>query len=364
MGTLSLRPFFAGGLVAVPTVTVNLALVRSYVDNTTPNKVNIEFTRPVTITDLTGISLSFTIGIAKTILSVSGSGTDMLVFTLNDNVAYGDLFNIVFGGTNNIIDSESNSLSAITSTVNATDVQQVSITSEADLQHWFNLEDNSLVFKSDGTYAGDGEDIYNVFDAKDPFNLKLGNYETGLNVPAYDTTLGAAFLDAAGWLQTYLDHFNGGNGGSSTYLTDNAGDFHYFLKLVQVGTNNIQAYSSRTVNRGLQLNGSTGVAQMWSSLGTTRTFPTSSTKIGDGNNLMLEIVRYDSGVSNTIEVFVTDGTSRESLGTVSDSGTFPGSGQTFNRRLTIIGSYKLQQVRAYGSDQRSNYAAIHSDLNF
>ncbi len=62
----------------------------------------VTFNQSVNISDLTGLSLPFSIGTPKTLVSVLGTGTTILTFTLSGDIAFGDVFTFDYDGTNTI----------------------------------------------------------------------------------------------------------------------------------------------------------------------------------------------------------------------------------------------------------------------
>ncbi|ELR69158.1 hypothetical protein C900_05354 [Fulvivirga imtechensis AK7] len=98
------------------------------VEDSADTSLVVVFNEPVTITDLTGLSLDFTTGTAKTLQSVSGSGTNTLTFTLDASVVEADVFTLEVAASNNIVDSSSNGLEATSQAVtnNVSDAFDVS----------------------------------------------------------------------------------------------------------------------------------------------------------------------------------------------------------------------------------------------
>lgn len=76
------------------------------VENADPDALVVVFNKAVNITDLTGLSLNFTVGTPKTISSItSGDGTNTLTFALSEAIESTDEFSFVYGATNTIVTS-------------------------------------------------------------------------------------------------------------------------------------------------------------------------------------------------------------------------------------------------------------------
>lgn len=83
------------------------------VENEAPANLVVTFNENISITDLTGLSLNFTSGTAKTIQSIlSGSGTSILTFVLSADIESGDEFTLEITSENNIVDDSGNGLQA------------------------------------------------------------------------------------------------------------------------------------------------------------------------------------------------------------------------------------------------------------
>lgn len=100
-----------GGDVTAPTVS------SATVEDSDPDALVVVFSESVNITNLTGLSLSFSTGTAKTLSSVSGSGSNTLTFALSAAIENGDVFTFDFGASNTIEDTSGNALAAGNSSV-------------------------------------------------------------------------------------------------------------------------------------------------------------------------------------------------------------------------------------------------------
>ena len=78
----------------------------------------VTFSEEVYCASLTGLSLSFTVGTARTITALaSGNGTTILTFTLSGAISSGDTFTFVYGGTNTIQDMDGPALASSSTAV-------------------------------------------------------------------------------------------------------------------------------------------------------------------------------------------------------------------------------------------------------
>ena len=83
---------------AAATDAVAPTVVSATVDTLDANKLVVVFSEPVKVRDLTGMSLNFTVGTARTITAIeSGEGTATVAFTLSGNVSSGDSLSFVVG---------------------------------------------------------------------------------------------------------------------------------------------------------------------------------------------------------------------------------------------------------------------------
>lgn len=99
----------------LPAVDITAPTISSAtVEDSAPTDLVMVFTEVVNITDLTGLSLNFTTGTAKTLQSVAGTGTTTLTFTLSAAIEEGDVFTFEAASGNNIQDDSGNTL-AVTS---------------------------------------------------------------------------------------------------------------------------------------------------------------------------------------------------------------------------------------------------------
>jgi hypothetical protein len=107
--------YFYKNLPAVDTISPTIST--AIVGNSDKDGLVITFIEDVNITDLTGLSLSFSVGTPKTIISVAGTGTSILTFTLSADIDPSDEFDLVIGAANNIEDNAGNGLVAVTQSV-------------------------------------------------------------------------------------------------------------------------------------------------------------------------------------------------------------------------------------------------------
>lgn len=107
----SLRTTAAADAVA-PTVLSAAA------DSTNPDAVRVTFSEPVYVRAVTGLSLSFSVGTARTITAIeSGDGTTTVTFTLSGNLSATDVFSFVVGSTRVGTDYSGNLIATSTTAV-------------------------------------------------------------------------------------------------------------------------------------------------------------------------------------------------------------------------------------------------------
>lgn len=102
------------------------SLSSAVVEDTAKNLVLVTFANNVDTNNITGVSLNFTSGTAKTINAyVSGTGTNTITYQTSADIEFGDVFTIDYDGTNTITSSASGNSLPISSVSVTNNVAQV-----------------------------------------------------------------------------------------------------------------------------------------------------------------------------------------------------------------------------------------------
>ena len=100
-----------------PDVTAPTVASVSAIDSN-PNAITVQFSEPVYFSAITGLSLTFSVGTARTITAIeAGNGTDAVTFTLSGNLAGTETVSFVVGSTRVGIDLSGNLLATSTTSV-------------------------------------------------------------------------------------------------------------------------------------------------------------------------------------------------------------------------------------------------------
>lgn len=82
---------------------LNPVILAAVVGNSTPSVLDVAFSEAVNVAGIVNTSINFTVGTPKTILSVSGTGTTDIEYTLSANIEDGDVFTIDYASPSDIV---------------------------------------------------------------------------------------------------------------------------------------------------------------------------------------------------------------------------------------------------------------------